>query len=73
MTVGGVNFQWTDGVFGLALSKIENDGYRTMFFHALASTKEFSVSTRVLQNKTIATDHHSYNLFKVSVKFFLPK
>lgn len=65
MTVGGVNFQWTDGVFGVALSKIQNDGYRTAYFHPLASTKEFSVNTRVLQNKTIATDHHSYNLFKI--------
>lgn len=26
LTVGGVNFQWTDGVFGLALSNIQNDG-----------------------------------------------
>lgn len=24
--VGGVNFQWTDGVFGLALSKVQTDG-----------------------------------------------
>ncbi|XP_017769532.1 PREDICTED: protein yellow-like [Nicrophorus vespilloides] len=63
--VGGLNFQWTDGVFGLALSAIQNDGYRTMYFHPLASTKEFSVSTRVLQNKTIATDPHSYYLFKI--------
>lgn len=25
--VGGVDFQWTDGVFGIALSKIDSDGY----------------------------------------------
>lgn len=24
--VGGIKFQWTDGVFGLALSKINTDG-----------------------------------------------
>lgn len=24
---GGVNFQWTDGVFALALSPLQNDGY----------------------------------------------
>lgn len=24
--VGGVNFQWTDGVFGMALGKPQNDG-----------------------------------------------
>lgn len=36
-----------------------------MYFHPLASTKEFSVSTRVLQNKTIAADPHSYGLYKI--------
>lgn len=25
LTVGGVNFQWTDGVFGMALGKPTND------------------------------------------------
>lgn len=25
--VGGVNFQWTDGVFGMALGKQSNEGY----------------------------------------------
>lgn len=65
--VGGVEFQWTDGVFGLALSNPKPDGSRTMYFHALASTKEFSVPTWVLQNKTVATDPASYHYFKVCV------
>lgn len=59
--VGGVKFQWTDGVFGLALSKIKDDGFRTMYFHALSSTKEFSVSTEILRNKTLALDPHTYH------------
>ncbi len=43
--VGGVNFQWTDGVFGMALDNpINEHGDRTIYFHALSSTKEFSVS-----------------------------
>jgi len=63
--VGGVNFQWTDGVFGLALSAPKADGSRTVYFHALASTKEFSVPSTVLQNKTLATDPSSYFLFKL--------
>ncbi|RZC33575.1 yellow-c [Asbolus verrucosus] len=63
--VGGVNFQWTDGVFGLALGPRQQDGYRTLYFHPLASTREFSVNTHVLQNKTVATDPHSYYLFKI--------
>ncbi|CAH0555325.1 unnamed protein product [Brassicogethes aeneus] len=63
--VGGVNFQWTDGVFGLALGAKEDGGYRTLYFHPLASTREFSVSTQVLQNETLATDPHSYHLYTI--------
>lgn len=60
---GGVNFQWTDGIFGVALSPVKSDGYRTLYFHPLSSTKEFAVSTRIIQNKTIASD--KYHEFKV--------
>jgi len=62
--IGGVNFQWTDGIFGIALSKIQDKGFRTLYFHALSSLHEFSVSTEVLRNKAVATDPHSYHLFK---------
>lgn len=62
-TIGGLNFQWTDGVFGVALSPLQKDGYRTLYFHPLSSLLEFSVSTKILQNKTIASN--SYNDFKV--------
>lgn len=42
--VSGINFQWTDGVFGLALSPInKEDGFRTVYFHPLSSTHEFKV------------------------------
>lgn len=62
--VGGVNFQWTDGVFGVALSPVhKEDGYRTLYFHPLSSTREFSVNTKILQNKTTAST--SYYEFKV--------
>ncbi|KAI5749184.1 hypothetical protein M8J76_005306 [Diaphorina citri] len=62
--VGGVNFQWTDGVFGVALSPVhKEDGYRTLYFHPLSSTREFSVNTKILQNKTTASN--SYYEFKV--------
>lgn len=63
MVVGGVNFQWTDGLFSLALSKPMPDGFRTAYFHCLASTKEFSVNTRVLKNEDSSTD--SYYDFKL--------
>ncbi|CAH1115367.1 unnamed protein product [Psylliodes chrysocephalus] len=65
MTVGGVNFQWTDGVFGIALGPINENGFRTAYFHALASCNEFSVSTQVLRNESLATDSHSFELYKL--------
>jgi len=61
--IGGVNFQWTDGIFGIALSKIMDDGYRTMYFHPLSSTREFAVSTKIIQNETIASEsYHDYHV-----------
>ncbi|XP_055294951.1 protein yellow [Sitodiplosis mosellana] len=58
--VGGVNFQWTDGVFSMALGEQTEQGTRTVYFHALSSTKEFSVPNYVLQNKTRALSSESY-------------
>jgi hypothetical protein len=55
--VAGVNFEWTDGLFGLALSAEDRrHKYRTLYFHPFSSFSEFSVSTRILQNKTLWTD-----------------
>lgn len=37
-TVSGVNYQWSnEGVFGLALSPQHTNGFKTLFFHPLAS------------------------------------
>ncbi|KAL1494889.1 hypothetical protein ABEB36_010404 [Hypothenemus hampei] len=63
--VGGVNFQWTDGVFGLALGPADQNGFRTAYFHPLASLNEFSVNTAILRNKTAANDPHIYYAFKL--------
>lgn len=38
---------------------------RTVFFHALASTKEFSVPNTVLKNETFATSGSSYYAYKL--------
>lgn len=55
--VAGVSFEWTDGLFGLALSAEDSeDRYRTMYFHPFSSFSEFAVSTRILQNQTLWTD-----------------
>lgn len=55
--VAGLNFQWgEEGIFGIALSPIKSDGYRTLYFSPLASHREFSVSTRVLRDESRVED-----------------
>lgn len=53
--VTGLSFQWTDGIFSVALSATKANGYRTAFFHPLSSFGEFSVSTEVLRNESLAS------------------
>lgn len=64
-SVQGINFQWDDGLFGLSLSKKQLDGFATLYFHPLSSTNEFSVSTKVLRNQTLATSSDIYKEFKI--------
>jgi hypothetical protein len=64
-SVGGVNFQWADGVFSIALSAPHEDGFRTAYFHPFSSTNEFCVSTKILRNETLATDPHNFEEFKL--------
>lgn len=64
--VGGINFQWTDGLFSLALAPVAQDGSRTVYFHPLSSTMEFSVNSSVLQNETAASsDYYAYKVITV--------
>ncbi|KOC64207.1 Protein yellow [Habropoda laboriosa] len=58
--VSGYNFQWTDGLFGLALSLPRDDGYKTLYFHPMSSVTEFSVSTEVLQDSTLTKSSNYY-------------
>lgn len=64
-SVNGITFQWDDGLFGLSLSKKQADGFAILYFHPLSSTNEFSVSTRILQNQTLATSSDIYTEFKI--------
>ena len=34
--VGGQDFEWTDGIFSIALGNKNPDGFRTAYFHPLA-------------------------------------
>lgn len=64
-TINGTNFQWDDGIFGLAISKQQPDGFANLYFHPFSSTMEFSVSTKVLRNKTHAESSDNYDDFKI--------
>ncbi|XP_033223828.1 protein yellow-like isoform X2 [Belonocnema kinseyi] len=50
----GLQFQWTDGIFGMALSPLDIDHDRTIFFHPMSSFREFAVSTKVFKDKMTA-------------------
>ncbi|XP_026470030.1 protein yellow-like [Ctenocephalides felis] len=63
--VGGVQFFWPDGVFGVALSKVQDDGFRTAYFQPGASSKQFKVSTRVLSNASYANSFDAFHEFKL--------
>ncbi|XP_051161772.1 protein yellow-like isoform X2 [Leptopilina boulardi] len=52
----GIQFEWTDGIFGMALSPLDIDQDRTIFFHPMSSFREFAVSTRVLKDKKTADE-----------------
>lgn len=66
-SIGGIDFQWSDGLFGLAISKQQPDGFATLYFHPLNSFNEFSVSTQVLRNENFATESSEelYKSFKL--------
>ncbi|XP_053946313.1 L-dopachrome tautomerase yellow-f2-like [Anastrepha ludens] len=57
--IGGQSFRWDDGIFSITLGPFGPDGYRTAYFHPMASNMEFVVDTSVLQNEANAarSDH----------------
>nr|ADD51174.1 yellow-like protein [Apis mellifera] len=62
--IGGLNFQWgEEGIFGMSLSPIAVNGYRTLFFHPLSSRREFAVSTRILRDENLS--QNSYHEFQI--------
>lgn len=61
----GINFQWgEEGVFGITLSPFTEDGFRLLFFHPLASNREFAVSTKILRDPKL-TSEEIYHEFVV--------
>lgn len=58
--VHGIKFQWTDGIFGIALSPVDIHDDRTLFFHPMSSFREFAVSTSILKDKETAEASSDY-------------
>lgn len=63
--VAGVQYQWNDGIFSITLSERNADGFKTAYFHAMASTSEFEVSTAVLKNQSNAARTYHGRDFEV--------
>lgn len=70
-SLDGFKYQWFDGVFSVALGNRHKDGYRKAYFHPMASTSEFSVSTKVLQNEELSKRLDHGDDFKVRIILFL--
>ncbi|XP_014224153.1 protein yellow-like [Trichogramma pretiosum] len=50
----GLEFQWTDGLFGLALTPVDVNYEKTMFFHPMSSFREFAVPLSALRDQRTA-------------------
>ncbi|XP_058128159.1 protein yellow [Anopheles ziemanni] len=64
--VAGLNFQWgEEGIFGMSLTPLQADGYRTLYFSPLASHREFTVSTRILRDEEkVEESFHDFQYLK---------
>lgn len=63
--VSGLNFHWTDGVSGMALSPRREDGSKTLYFHAASGIHEFAVLNTVLMNESCASSDN-YHLLQLA-------
>ncbi|CAH2236801.1 jg8560 [Pararge aegeria aegeria] len=48
-TLHGLNYQWSDGLFGMSLGQM-NRGDRPLYYHSMSSSLEFVVQTSVIRN-----------------------
>ncbi|XP_052852301.1 L-dopachrome tautomerase yellow-f2 [Drosophila gunungcola] len=65
LSIGGQTFRWDDGIFSVTLGAHKPDGSRDVYFHPMASTHEFVVSNRVLQQESNAGRSDHGNDFRV--------
>lgn len=67
--VDGFQYTWRDGIFSITLGNRDADGYRSAYYHPMASLTEYKVNTRVLQNEAASTRLDHGNDFLVSWSF----
>lgn len=48
-TLHGLNYQWSDGLFGMSLGKF-HQGDRLLYYHSMSSSLEFAVKTSVIRD-----------------------
>lgn len=48
-TLHGLNYQWSDGLFGMSLGKYHL-GDRPLYYHAMSASREFVVKTSVIRD-----------------------
>ncbi|KAL1494117.1 hypothetical protein ABEB36_009766 [Hypothenemus hampei] len=57
-----LKFHWMDGVFGMALSPVNRNGDRLMYFHSMSGYHEFSVQTSYLRNEIHLEKEDAFNV-----------
>lgn len=62
--LGEVHYQSQKGLYGIALSPTGRNGYRSIYFHSMASTVGFIVSSRVVRSGNYDRNINVYD-FKV--------
>lgn len=61
-TLHGLNYQWSDGLFGMSLGKF-HAGDRPLYYHSMSSSTEFTVMTSILRDPSRVSD--SVDKFKL--------
>jgi hypothetical protein len=64
-SIGGINFNSDDGLFGIALSKPQGAENQTvLYFHPFVSKDEFMVPTKFLKDQSATENNANYHEFK---------
>lgn len=64
INLGEVHYQSQKGLYGITLSPVGRDSFRTVYFHSIASTMGFAVSSKTIRNGTYDKNLNVYD-FKV--------